>query len=153
MPLVVKHVRSPLPGLSHTATVLLAELLTACGEDMAPHCQVGERCAVRGAARLVWRMDRSAREQALVPGADTRPLPPLPPPVHRQDRRNPDESVVLQLLLKAQPGSGAKSFVQDGAMLALRCVQGVPQWHSASGRGRPPPARQRHGHHNLGCCA
>jgi hypothetical protein len=37
-----------------------------------------------------------------------------------QDRREPKQSVVLQLLLKAQAGQGAKGFVVHGAQLALR---------------------------------
>lgn len=41
---------------------------------------------------------------------------------HLQDRRNPEESAMLQLLLKAAGGPGAKAFVVDGAQLALRCA-------------------------------
>lgn len=39
-----------------------------------------------------------------------------------QDRKDPEESVLLQLLLKAQAGPGSKRFVVDGALLALRCA-------------------------------
>lgn len=73
--LVTRYVQSNLPGLSHTAIVLIIELVTRFGRSMASCC------------------------------------------LHKGKL---GESVVLQLLLKARPGHGTKSFVIQGALLALR---------------------------------